>query len=238
MLRLVPVLAFLSMASAAAAQTPLVSQGPPAIVAHGEGIVKKAPDRAWITVATETRDPKPADARRRSAEAMTAIQDQLKRAGIPGDALRTTGYSLMPDMEYNNGRSTLKGYVVRNQIDVRVDDLDKLSDVLDVVNAPKATGLSIVGPRFDLKNQQAAETEALKLAVEAAMARAQAIAAGARRSVGAILRIEEDGVSSPGPRPMPMSRMTMESVAAQPQTPIVPGEIEIRAQVTLTVAVQ
>src|SRR5262245_9218186 len=208
-----------SFASLAFAQGP--APAPPVIVTQGEATLKRAPDRAWLTVATETRDTKAAEARSRNAEAMTAAQNALKSAGVRPDAIRTTGFSLTPEFDWNNGRSTLRGYVVRNQIEVRVDDLSKLSDVLDAGNSSKTVALSVVGPRFDLKDQQAAENEALRLAVEAAMSRAQAIAAGAKRSVGQIVRIEEHNVGQIVPRPTPVA-MRM-AAQAEPSTPITPG---------------
>ena len=67
-------------------------------------------------------------------------------------------------MEWNNGRGTVKGYVVRNEVEVRIDDLSRLGRVIDAANATKNTTLTIVGPRFALKDQQAAEAEALRLA--------------------------------------------------------------------------
>lgn len=202
------------------------------VVTHGEAVLQRAPDRAWLAVSVETRDAKAAEARRKNAEAMTAVQGMLKASNLPADAIRTTGYSLAPDMDFANGRSTLKGYIVRNDIDVRVDDLDKLSSLLDVINVQKGIGLTVVGPRFDLKNSQSADNDALRQAVEIAMARAQALAAGARRSMGAVIRIE-DQESASLPRPIPM--MAMQAKSADMSTPITPGQIEVRASVTLTV---
>ena len=220
--------------SIAFAQTPAV-QGPPVIVTQGTAVVKRAPDRAWITVATETREAKAADARRRGAEAMSAVQNALKSAGVVAEAIRTTGYSLAPEEVWNAGRRTIKGYIVRNQVEVRVDNLDKLGEVLDAADSAKSTMLTVGNPRFDLKDSQAAESEALRQAVEQGMQRARAIATGARRSVGAILRVEDQGASV-GPPPMPMFRTATASRAGDAvETPITPGEIEIRAQVTLTI---
>ena len=207
---------------------------PPVIVTHGEATLKRAPDRAWITVSTETRERVAADARTRSAEAMTAVQQALRGAGVPADAIRTTGYSLNPEMEWNNGRGTVRGYVVRNSLEVRVDNLDKLSDVIDAANSSKSTAISISGPRFDLKNTQEAEAEALRTAVQSAMARARAIAAGAGRTLGAIVRVDDQNVSSQPPTPMPYAMRTVAGAAEATPTPITPGEIEVRALVMVT----
>lgn len=189
-------LATVSFAQAAAPVQPAV------IVTQAEGVVKRSADRAWIAVAVETRNLKADDARRRNAEVMTSLQAGLRAVGLAADAIRTTGYTLGPEFEWNNGRSTLKGYVARNQVDVRIDDLDKVGDVIDAANSPRGVALSINGPRFELKDREGAEHEALALAVRQALGRAQAMAAGAGRAMGAILRIDEQQGGPIAPQPM------------------------------------
>jgi len=195
--------------------------------------VKRAPDRAWLTIATETRDVRADDARQKSAQATTEVQAALKAAGLAADAIRTTGYVLTPEMEWNNGRGTVKGYVVRNEVEVRVDDLNLLGRVIDAANATKSTALTLSGPRFALKDQQSAEAEALRLAVESAAVRAQAIAAGAKRMLGPVVRIDDQGPANTN-QPQPMLRMTMARSAEAAETPITPGDIEVRAEVSVT----
>jgi uncharacterized protein YggE len=185
-------------------------------------------------VATESRARTAAEARQRGAEDMSAVQNALRGAGVPADAIRTTSYSLTPEMEWNDGRGIVRGYLARNQIEVRVDNLDRLGQIIDAANSRRETGLVIHGPRYGLKDEQAAETEALKLAVQAAMARAEAMAAGARRSLGSIVRIEEQARGLMPPEPLVM-RAAMSDRASEAPTPITPGEIEVRAQVTVTV---
>lgn len=223
----------LAVAVPSAAQPPpQLPQETSVIVTQGSGLLKRAPDQAWVSIAAEARAVTPADAQRQAAQAMTGVQQALRNARLSSDAIRTTGYSLQPDMQFEGGRSRVRGYIARNQIDVRVDDLDKLGAVIDAAGASGAT--SMAGLRFDLKDRDGAEREALELAVRDAMARARAIASGASASLGPILRIEEQGGYRP-PAPY-MTAMARES--AQAPTPIVPGEIEIAAQVTLTVRIR
>jgi uncharacterized protein YggE len=204
----------------------------PVVVTQGEAVIKRAPDRAWLTVATETRDARAEAARALSAEGMTSLQAAFKAAGLPDDAVRTTGYSLVPEMDWKNGRGTVRGYLVRNQIEVRVDDLDRLSAIIDAATTSKNTSLSITGPRFSLKDEAAAQAEALRTAVASAMARARAMAMGAGRTLGSITRIEEH---NQGSIVFPQPQMMRMAAAEAPPTPIAPGELEIRAVVTLTV---
>lgn len=136
------------MAATAAAQTPS-SEGP-VVVTMGEGIVKRAPDRAWVTIAAESRAKTPGEVQKLNADAMSAVMQKLKGVGLPAEAIRTAAYELRPEFDYANNRQTLRGYVARNAIEVRVDDLPKLGEVLDVAVGAGATSVS--GIRFDLKD--------------------------------------------------------------------------------------
>ena len=219
-------------ATALAQQVP--PQGPPVIVTRGEAIVKRAPDQAWVSIAAESRATTAAQVQQANADAMRAVQAALTKAGLPADAIKTTGYSLQPDMEYQSGRSRVRGYIARNSIEVRVDDLQKLSAAIDAAGQSGATNMS--GLRFDIKDRVTAERDALRLAVQDAMARARSIAAGANAQLGSIVRIDEQGgFESP---PMPMYRTMTANAAAAPETPVSPGEIEVKAQVMLTVAIR
>lgn len=222
----------LALAAPAAAQAPQ-ADGPPVIVTEGRAVLKRAPDQAWVTIAAETRAGTPAEAQRLAAEAMTAVNAAIGAAGLPEGAVRTTGYSLQPDIQYTDGRSRVRGYIARNQIEVRVDDLARLGPVIDAAGSSGATSMS--GLRFDLKDRAGVEREALRLAVQDAMGRASAIASGANASTGRILRIDEQRQSPDVPRPM---MMRAEAGLAQADTPISPGEIEIEVRVTLTVAIR
>lgn len=235
MVRVLPMAFLIGLVVPGAAMGQIPPPQTPHVTTQGEGIVKRAADRAWITIAAETRDQRAPEARRRNAEVMTELQRAVRAVGLAGDAIRTTGNTLTPEMEYSNGRSTLRGYVARNQIEVRIDEIDKVSEVIDAANTPRSAALVIGSPRFDLKNRGTAEAEALRIAVRAALDRARAIADGAGRSVGAILRIDDQNLGPVEP-PRPMFRTaTAEMAQGAPETPITPGDIEVRASVTLTI---
>jgi uncharacterized protein YggE len=213
------------LASAQSTAQSLESQ--PTVMTVGEAVVRRAADRAFITVTTETRARDPRDAQSQNAKAMSAVQEKLREANVPRDAVRTTGYGVEPEYDYTNGRRVLRDFRAFNTIEVRVDDVSRVGELIDVATTAGATSVGDV--RFDLKDREAAERQALTEAVADARSRAEAAAAGARMSLGGILRIVEERTNVPSPMPM-MTRAVAESA----QTPIVPGEIEIRARVTLT----
>jgi uncharacterized protein YggE len=205
---------------------------PPQIVVTGDGVVKATPDQAWVQIGAESRSKVSKEAQQRNAEMMTAVQQKISSFGIPKDAIKTIAVDLQPEFDYANGKQSLRGYVARNTVEVRVDDLTKLGDVLDAAVASGAA--TIHGLRFDTKARSEAEQAALQAAVKNAVSKAQAIAAGSQRAVDRILKIEE--VSSGGPVPM-MKQFSM-AARADASTPVAPGELEIRAQVRLSVAIK
>jgi hypothetical protein len=199
----------------------------PAITASGDGVVRRAPDRAFVDISVESRAKTPRDAQAQNAEAMSNVQQKLRAADLPKDAVRTIGYGVQPEFDFVGGRRVLRDYVARNAIEVRLDDLNRVGEIVDLATASGATSVGDV--RFDLKDRQAAGREALSKAVADARAKAEVMAASAGRPILMIWRIVEEGTPMPGPRPMAMA-LGREA----PQTPIVAGDIEIRARVMLT----
>lgn len=227
-------LAYLSafLAAPVHAQAPATSdQGPPTIVAHGTATVKRAPDQAFVTFATESRAPEPAAAQAANARAMTAVRDRLRDADIPDEAVRTVSFMLREEADYVEGRRVPRGYLVTNAIEVRVDEIDELGELIDGVVSAGAT--SVQGVRFDLQARDEAEREAVRLAVEDARRRAEAAAAGAGLRLTGIRRVEEHGPRGSPPPPEPLLR-TMAAEAQAASTPVAAGEIAIEASVTLT----
>ncbi len=207
--------------------------GPPVLVTSGEASIRAVPNQAMVNVATEGRAQNAKDAQRADAEAMAAVRKALKEAGVPDASVRTLAYDLQQEFDYVSGKQTPRGYLARNTIEIRVDDVGKLGDL--IAKIVSAGGASIAGIRFDVKERDQLERDALRKAVEDARSRADAAAAGAGTSVTGLIRIEE--LRMPEPRPMVMAR-TMAAEQAAVATPIAAGELEIRAAVTLTSALK
>lgn len=230
---LLPVLLLTLTSAAAAQQSPAPAE--PTAVASGQGVVYAVPDRAWITISAESRAPSPREAQRLNAEAMRPVQDKLRAAGVAADAIRTIAYDVQYEWDFVNNKRVGRGYVARNSIEVRVDSIDRVGELLEIAVGAGATSLG--GIRFDLKDQAKLEREALRLAVLDARAKADALAAGAGRTVERILRVEEQGVDVP-PIPVPMMRQAAQGPAAFAEPPIAAGRMEIRARATVTVTLK
>ena len=221
-------------ASPVLAQTPPpASPLQPSIVTRGHAIVTARPDRAFVTIAAESRSKNSAEAQKQNATAMTAVLQKLEQAGVPKDAVRTIGYDLHPEFDYANGRQTFRNYLARNTVEVRLDDIDRVGVAIDAAAAGGAT--TITGIRFDVRNRAALERDALRQAVADARARADAAAAGAGATIDRVVRVEEEAFMEP---PRPMMRMAAQAVERDVSTPVEPSTIEIQARVMMTVSLR
>ena len=234
-LSLLPVAAAVLLAAGLPAPAGAQSASPadpnsPAITTTGEAVVRRVPDRAFIDISVESRAKTPREAQAQNAGAMSTVQQKLRAANLAPDAVRTTGYGVEPEFDFVSGRRVLRDYLARNAIEARLDDLNRVGEIVDLAIGSGATSVGDV--RFDLKDRRAAEREALGMAVADARARADAIAVAAGRSILSVWRIIDEGAASPpGPRPMMMATRAGGGEGAP--TPISAGDIEIRARVTL-----
>lgn len=201
------------------------------VSASAEAVVRKAPDRVFVTVSAETTSKQSRDAQEQNAKVALAIRQSLARFNLADDAVRTVRVDLQPQFDWANGKQTLRGYLANNTTEVRLDDVTAVGDVIDAVIAAGAT--RVTGVNFTLKNMEAAEQEALKQASALALARARAMAEGVGRTIDTVVRIEEGSGQGPVPMPAPMMRMSAAVAEDAPSTPVTPGEVEVRVRVTL-----
>src|SRR5690348_11999507 len=136
----------LAPAAAAFAGQAAPSSVEPVVVTTGEGVVQAVPDRAWISIGAESRATTAREAQQRNTDAMRPVHEKLRAAGVPADAIRTVGYDLQYEWDYANGKRVGRGYVARNTIEVRVDDINRVGDYLEIATASGATTLG--GIRF------------------------------------------------------------------------------------------
>ena len=142
---------------------------------------------------------------------------------------------MQPEFDFANNRQTLRGYVARNAVEVRIDDFPKLGDILDAAVSGGATNVG--GVRFDLKDRTETEQTALQRAIADARTQADTAAKAANMKVERIVRIEVHRQTMMPP-PRPMMRTGFEATAQASAPPIAPGELEVRVTVTMTAAIR
>ncbi len=200
------------------------------VVADGEASV--APDMALVSFAVTgdgkdlgaTRD----DVNRRSS----AVLAKLRELGIAEADINAPDVGIHPQYDYRKGQR-LTGYRVVRQMAVKVRDLDGLGGVLDGLVAAGTN--EVQGAQMTASDPSTAEHEALRAAIVAARAKAEALAESAGVTLGAVERIEED--PDRGGPPMPKIRMMAMTESADATTEVVTGDLTVLCHIRARFAI-
>jgi uncharacterized protein YggE len=90
----------LAIGAALGSATPLLAQQPPAaatVVTLGEAVIRMPPDRAIVTLMTESRGQTPQEAQAKGTQAMKTVQQAVDKLKLAGAQVMTTGLSLSAD---------------------------------------------------------------------------------------------------------------------------------------------
>jgi uncharacterized protein len=203
------------------------------ITASGTGSVIGTPDRAQISLAVETENPDVKAAQAANAAQMTMVMNALTSAGIPKDALKTTGYNIYAvydDTKIPLGQK-IKAYHVSNTLTVTLHDVNRTGEVIDIGVANGINQANSI--QFLLSDEQAQvlRTEALKEATARAAADAQTVATALGVSISSVKTADIGG----GYTPVLFQNYARSDVASGgASTPIQPGDITVTATVTVT----
>ena len=144
------------------------------ITVQGEGIVTVKPDIAYISVGVSSKGKDAATAKNVNDTSMSNVIASLKAAGIDEKDIQTSNYYIYPQMDYRNGNDTIIGYVVNNNVDVTVNDLNSVGHILDkAIESGANTGGHI---NFSIKDSSEYYAKALVLALDNAESKAGVIA--------------------------------------------------------------
>ena len=204
---------------------------PPAtLTVSAEGVSRRAPDLASISLGVITEAPTAGEALRLNAERMTRVMAALKRAGLADRDLQTSGLSVSPQYDYaNNKPPALRGYQAANQVTATVRDLARLGPVLDASVGAGANSAGQVS--FGLADPLAAENAAREAAVKALKAKAD-LYARATGHRGVRLTALSEGGFVPQPRPVMKAYAMAAPMAEAAPTPVAPGELNLSITVS------
>jgi uncharacterized protein len=203
------------------------------ITASGTGSVIGTPDRAQISLAVETENINVKAAQAENAARMTTVMNALTVAGIPKDALKTTGYNIYPvydDSKIPLGQK-IRAYRVTNTLTVTLHDVNRTGEVIDIGVANGINEANSI--QFLLSDEQAQvlRTEALKEAADRAGADARTVAGALGVSIQSVKAVDIGG----GYTPVLFQNYARSDISTGgASTPIQPGDVTVTATVTVT----
>lgn len=167
------------------------------------------------------------EAARRSASLVEFLRSQNV------EQLQTTGISLNPRYNYNNGNQRIVGYTATNTVSFEVDT-DEAGNILDEAVDAGATRIDSVSFVAEDEAIAVAQRQALQEAAEDAQDQADVVLAALGLTRQDVVRIQIDGASSPPPPPI-MYRADFAAAESAP-TPVIGGEQEVQASLTLEIS--
>lgn len=226
-------LALLLLAGAFAIPAPALAQSdtpaPRLITITGTGDVRAAPDQAQLSAGVVSEAKTAAAALTDNNNKMAAVFAALRKLGVPGKDIQTSGFSVAPQYPPYNSKEErhITGYQISNTVTVKLSEMKKLGQALDALVAAGANQVNSVS--FSIADPAAALARARAEAVKDARTEAETYARAADVSLGPIQSISEP--SGEGPRPM----FAVTAMRAAPEgVPVAAGEQTVSASVTIS----
>jgi hypothetical protein len=188
------------------------------VTVSGVGSVQAVPNEAQMSFGVETRAPTAKAAVAANADAMRQVINALRQAGAR--ELATQWVSVYP---VSGEDGAIDGYSASNSVSA-VSDVGDAPALIDA--AVEAGANQVSGPGMSSSNAEELYRQALAKAVDEARARAEVLARAAGRSLGDLTAIVEGSDAMPLPY--------AERAALDASTPIVPGEQETTATISVT----
>ena len=212
----------------AATATPLLR------ASYRRGRVQARPDQAKLDIGVVTQAATAQAAAAQNATQLQATLDKLRAAVGASGEVRTAFYSFNPNYQYprDGGKPTINGYTASNSVEVTVTDLSGSGQNNRCRVAGRRQQHS--GPPIHIKNEAPVRAQALRQAAQDARSNAEAMAGAMGLKLGKVLLLEQGSPSVI----RPVMRQAAVALSAQATTPVEPGNVEVRATVTLTVELQ
>jgi uncharacterized protein YggE len=208
----------------------------PYVQATGEATVSAKPDQAVIEIGVVTQGATAVAAAAQNATQTDAVLVDLRKLLGGSNLFKTSSYSVRAN--YQNPKpgaaAVIAGYIATNLVEVTLDDLARVSKVID--SATQSGANNIQHLQYQVRNPGALRAQALREAAEQAKASADAIAAGLRLKVLRVLSAEEvmpeDGLV------MYKKAPAVPGQGSVPATPLEIGTIDVTARVILRIEIE
>lgn len=198
----------------------------PMVTVTGEGIVKVVPDQVLIRSRIEHEGSNAQEVKKQNDAVVDRVIKYLRSQGIPEKNVRTDYINLNKNYNYNDKTYT---YVANQSISIQLDDLKSYEKIMSGL---LQEGLNrIDGIEFKSSQMEKYTTEARQLAVLNARKKATEYVTPLEQKIGKAISISE--VETNHFPQVYRQEMMKSSDAMGSQETLAPGEMEVRARVTV-----
>jgi uncharacterized protein YggE len=201
----------------------------PSINVSGEGKVKVAPDQASISISIETKGTKADDVKRENDKKMDAVLKFIKSFNIAKEDYQTQRVSLNPNYDYEKKKHN---YIATQTVQILLKDLSKYDALMEGLVDEGINRIDNV--EFKTSTLKELQSEARKLAVRDAKAKAEDFVSVLGQKVGKAIQISDNTPSYVAQPRMYAMKASMAMDESAPRETLAVGEIEITANVSVS----
>ncbi|MBM4411440.1 MAG: DUF541 domain-containing protein [Chloroflexi bacterium] len=209
------------------------------IAVSGTGTASVKPDIALVNLGIEVTATTVADARAKAAATMENLTKAVKAKGVADADIQTQFFNIYP--QYGVAAVTpngavkpstpeIVGYTVSNQVQLKVRNLDSVSEVLDTAIGAGGNSIRVNGLQFTIEKPDRYLAKAREEAVQNAKARAEILAKAAGVQLGPPRSIVESGGVLTR---LDKMQAAPASAGRGGATPISPGEEQLSVSVSV-----
>ena len=221
----------------AAQEVPEENAAQRTITVSADGSVQVVPDMAEFTFGIQSEGTTAEEAQKSNGETVDSVISSLLKDGVAEKDIKTTSMYLYPQYDYNTDNS-ITGYIQTTELSVSGQKIEAAGQI--IADAISAGANELHQVRYTFSQYEEAYDQALTQAVQNARGKGLVLAAAAGGSLGDVLVITE-GYQDTSARYKLMDNYAFEEMATMDTAAvgasgmsIMPGETEIRAQVTVT----
>ncbi|MGI6083216.1 MAG: SIMPL domain-containing protein [Limnochordia bacterium] len=198
------------------------------LVSVGSGFVVCTADTAVVSLAIESTAKQSGVAQNQNQTIIDQITQALLAESIPGLGFEVRQATFW---ETTDLTSREKSYKVSSGLDVRIQDLERVGEVVDIALKQGAT--SVQGVRFELSDLESVAQTALKKAVENAIEKANMISKAAGLRVTMVREMRDTNTIRVHNPSLPTGASMSEAPLPPLAGPIYRGQIMVHAEVTV-----
>ncbi|HSF73885.1 MAG TPA: SIMPL domain-containing protein [Microcoleus sp.] len=195
----------------------------------GRGVEAIPTTQTQVRLGVEVQGKTAAQVQQEAARRSSAVVELLRSRQV--EKLETAGITLSPTYSYENNQQRLTGYTATNTVSFRINTASAGTLLDDAVNAgaTRIDGVSFAAAESAIEQ---ARKQALRKATQDAQAQADAVLSALNLKRGEILGIQVNGAIAPPPM---YRQLAGARPAADATTPVVGGEQQVEASVTLQI---
>jgi uncharacterized protein len=200
------------------------------LTVSGQGMESIPTTLTQVRLGVEVQGRTAEDVQKQAASRSSAVVNLLRSRNV--QKLQTTGINLNPIYNYENNTQRITGYSATNIVsfEIPTDQAGTLLDDAVSAGATRIEGVSFIATDEAIAT---ARQQALREATQEAQTQADTVLSALGLTRREVIGIQINGASAPPPRPIPMAAMARSEADAP--TPVVGGEQEVDATVTLQI---